>query len=100
MGSWQLLIPGKVQGRDCGVDGRRHHASYTAAFNGYRTVHTENLQTVNPLEAEEPDAELSRIKNSNMWHWANRYYRLRDTLLPKESAIRKFVKKIYDGKLQ
>lgn len=82
------------------LDGTIMHAierlwCYTAMFNGYRVVQTENpFEQKTSLGDPEANMELIHIRNSRMWRLALKYYRVRDALLPKGSAIREIVKKV------
>lgn len=81
------------------IDGTIMHAveriwSYTAAFNGYRTVQTNVIATTETSVSTEIADEYYRIINSRLWRLATKYYKLRDYLFPKGSARRRIIKKV------
>lgn len=81
------------------TDGTIMHAverlwSYTAAFNGYRTVQTETLMLIRTSDTSEVYEEYQRLVNSRMWRLVNKYYQLRDRLLPPGSRRRSIAKKL------
>ena len=86
------------------LDGTIMHAiermwSYTAKFNGYRTVQTEPVSVsvvTGALADVEMSLTLNRIVNSRMWRLVQKYYWLRDKIFPKGSKRRKIVKRIVD----
>lgn len=81
------------------TDGTVMHAvermwSYTAAFNGYRTVQTEAAMPIETSDPAELDENYKRIINSRMWRLVNKYYQLRERLFPSGSLRRRVAKKL------
>ena len=81
------------------TDGTIMHAveriwSYTAAFNGYRTVQTEFMAETVLHDTTAIQEEYNRLINSRMWHLVSKYYTLRDRLFPIGSFRRRIAKKI------
>ena len=81
------------------TDGTIMHAverlwSYTAAFNGYRTVQTKTLMLSKTSDTLDVYEEYQRLVNSRMWRLVNKYYCLRDHLFPPGSCRRSIAKKL------